>query len=89
MKTMLVAGAVAASFLCAGCASQEGASSQALGKSDAPVINVKDGKRQEYVVGSRLARETRESPELVKTISRKGYQEGKEEKPGSPLSGGG
>ena len=89
MKTMLVAGAVAASFLCAGCATQEGASSQALGKSDAPVINVKDGKRQEYVVGSRLARETRESPELVKTISRKGYQEGRDEKPGSPLAGGG
>jgi predicted small secreted protein len=89
MKTMLIAGAVAASFLCAGCATQEGASSQALGKADAPNVNVKDGKRHEYVVGSRLARETRESPELVKTISRKGYQEGKEEKPGSPLSGGG
>ena len=89
MKTMLIAGALAASLLCAGCATQEGASSQALGKADAPNVNVQDGKRHEYVVGSRLARETRESPELVKTISRKGYQEGKEEKPGSPLSGGG
>ena len=89
MKTMLIAGAFAASFLCAGCATQEGASSGALGKSDAPNINVKDGKRQEMVVGSRLARETRETAESVKSISRKGWQEGKEEKPGSPLSGGG
>jgi Spy/CpxP family protein refolding chaperone len=88
MKTMLIAGAVAASFLCAGCAT-EGASSQALGKADPPNVTVKNGKRQEVMVGSRLARETRESPELVKTISRKGYQEGKEEKPGSPLPGGG
>lgn len=89
MKAILIAGALSASFLFAGCAMQEGASSQALGKADAANVNVKDGKRHEYVVGSRLARETRESPELVKTISRKGYQEGKEEKPGSPLSGGG
>jgi len=89
MKTMLIAGAVAASFLCAACATREGASSQALGKSDAPNITVKDGKRQEVVVGSRLARETRETAESVKSISRKGWQEGKEEKPGSPLAGGG
>jgi hypothetical protein len=89
MKSMLIAGAVAASFLCAGCATQEGATSQALGKTDAPNITVKDGKRQEMVVGSRLARETRESAESVKSISRRAWQEGKDEKPGSPLAGGG
>ena len=88
MKSMLIVGAVAASFLCAGCAT-EGASSQALGKADAPNVTVKDGKRHEVVVGSRLARETRETAESVKSISRKGWQEGKEEKPGSPLAGGG
>jgi len=88
MKTVFVAGALAA-FLCAGCATQEGATMNALGKSDPPNVTVKDGKRQEVVVGSRLARETRETSESVKSISRKGWQEGKEEKPGSPLAGGG
>ena len=88
MKSMLIAGALAASFLCAGCATQ-GASSQALGKADAPNVHVKDGKRQEFMVGSRIARETRESAESIKSISRKGYQEGRDEKPGSPLAGGG
>ena len=88
MKTMLIAGALAA-FLSAGCASQEGATMNALGKTDPPDVHVKNGQRQEFVVGSRIGRDTRESPELVKTISRKGYEEGKMEKPGSPLSGGG
>ena len=88
MKNLIMAGALAA-FACAGCALNEGATMNALGKSDPPQVTVKDGKRQEVVVGSRLARETRESPELVKSMSRKGYQEGRDEKPGSPLSGGG
>jgi hypothetical protein len=88
MKAIFVTGAAAA-FLCAGCAMNEGATMNALGKTDAANVNVKDGKRQEFIVGSRIARETRESPELVKTISRKGYEEGKMEKPGSPLAGGG
>jgi hypothetical protein len=88
MKKIFAIGAVSA-FLCAGCATGEGATMHAVGQADAPNINVKDGKRQEFVVGSRIARETRESPELVKTISRKGYEEGKMEKPGSPLAGGG
>ena len=88
MKGIFVIGAAAA-FLCAGCAMNEGATMNALGKTDPPNVNVKDGKRQEFVVGSRIARETRESPELVKTISRRGYEDGKNEKPGSPLSGGG
>ena len=88
MKTIFAVGALAA-FLSAGCASQEGATMNALGKTDPPDVHVKDGKRQEFVVGSRIGRDTRESPELVKTISRKGYEEGKMEKPGSPLGGGG
>jgi hypothetical protein len=50
---------------------------------------MKDGKRQEFMVGSRIARESRESAESIKTISRRGYEEGRMEKPGSPLDGGG
>ena len=88
MKTIFAAAALGA-LLSAGCASQEGATMNALGKTDPPNVTVKDGKRQEFIVGSRIGRETRESPELVKTISRKGYEEGKLEKPGSPLNGGG
>lgn len=85
MKAILVAGALSASFLFAGCAMQEGATSQALGKADAANVNVKDGKRHEYVVGSRLARETRENAESVKMISRKGYKDAQMEKPGNPM----
>ena len=88
MKTMFIVGALAA-FLSAGCASQEGATMNALDKADPPDVRVKDGKRQEFIVGSRIGRETRENAEIVKTIGRKGYEEGKMEKSGSPLSGGG
>ena len=85
MKTTLFAGAIAA-FVCAGCASQEGATMNAVGPSDAPFVNMRNGKREEFVVGSRIARETRESSELVKTVSRKAYEESKIEKPGSPIN---
>ena len=88
MRKLFVAGAAAA-FLSAGCATNEGATMNALGKTDPPNVTVKDNKRQEVMVGSRLARETRESAESVKSISRRGYEDGKNEKPGSPLSGGG
>ncbi len=88
MKTTLGAGVVAA-LLCGGCAMQEGATMNALGKTDPPNVNVKDNKRHEFMVGSRLARESRESSESIKSISRKGYEEGKMDKPGSPLAGGG
>ena len=88
MKTTLVTCALAA-LLVAGCATQEGASMKSVGKSDAPNVNVKDGERHEFMVGSRIARPTRESSELVKSISRRGYEEGKIEKPGSPMDGGG
>ena len=89
MKTTLVACALAASLACAGCATDQGASMKSVGVADAPQVEVKDNKRHEMMVGSRIARETRESPESVKTLSRKAWQEGKEAKPGSPLDGGG
>ena len=89
MKTILMAGALAASFACAGCATEQGASMKSVGVADAPQIEVKDNKRHEIMVGSRIARETRETSESVKTLSRKAWQEGKEAKPGSPLDGGG
>jgi hypothetical protein len=88
MKTTFVTCALAA-FLVAGCATQEGASMNAVGKADAPNVNVKDGERHEFMVGSRISRPTRESAELVKSISRRGYEEGKISKPGSPMDGGG
>lgn len=88
MKTILIAGALAASALCAGCANQ-GASMKSVGVADAPNVTVKDNKRHEVMVGSRIARETRESAESVKTVSRRAYEENKIAKPGSPLDGGG
>ncbi len=89
MKTLLITGAMAASLLCAGCATEQGASMKSVGAADGPNVTVKDDKRHEIVVGSRIARETRETSESVKTVSRRAWQEGKDAKPGSPLPGGG
>ena len=89
MKAMILVGALAAPFLLASCANQQGATSTALGETEPGYIMVKDGKRQDTMVGSRRARETRENAESVKMISRKGYKDSQTEKPGSPLHGGG
>ena len=89
MKTILRAGALAALLACAGCATDQGASMKSVGVADAPNVEVKDNKRHEFMVGSRIARETRESSESIKSVSRRGYEENKIAKPGSPLDGGG
>jgi len=86
MKTILLVGALAAPFLLTACANQ-GASYGAIGETEPGYIMVKDGKRQDTLVGSRLARETRENSESVKSISRKGYKDAQTEKPGAPLDG--
>ena len=93
MSRLVLGGAVAALCLAAGCATdpylQDSATLGASGQFGAPAIHMKDGKRQEFMVGSRIARDSRESAESIKTISRRGYEEGRMEKPGSPLEGGG
>ena len=86
MRLLLLAGALVAPFVLAGCANQ-GASYAASGETEPGYIIVKDGKRQDTLIGSRLARETRENAESVKTISRKGYKDAQTEKSGSPLNG--
>lgn len=90
MKSLFTAAAIAASLLFAGCAMEDQrASASAVGQHDAPNVNTQDGQRHEYMVGSRIPRETRESSESVKSISRRGYEEGRGAKPGSPLDAGG
>lgn len=94
MKTIIAGSAIAVLTLCAGCAQdpylKDSATIGGSGQFGTPAINIQpDGKRQEYVVGSRLPRESRESAESIKTISRTGYKDGRDEKPGSPLAGGG
>jgi hypothetical protein len=84
MRTIFLAAAIAASFAIAGCANQ-GASYGAIGEAEPGYVTVKDGKRADTLVGSRLARETRENSELVKTISRKGYKDAQTEKSGNPM----
>ncbi len=93
MKTIVAGGAIAALCLCAGCASEPYVRSNAVavdaaGQPTDPVITMKDGKRHEIMVGSRIARETRENSESVRTVGRKAFQEGRLEKPGSPLGDG-
>ena len=84
MRNLLLLGALAAPLALTACANQ-GASSAALGESEPGYVTVKDGKRQDTMVGSRLARETRENAESVKMISRKGYKDAQTEKPGNPM----
>jgi len=88
MKKAVVIGAIAAALVAAGCATEQGASMKSVGAADAPQVEVKDNKRHEVVVGSRIARETRETAESVKTLSRKAWQERKTDMQGSPLDGG-
>ena len=87
MKTILVIGALAASLVLSSCASSRGANAAAVGQAEPGYITVKDGKRQEALVGTRLARETRENAESVKSMSRKGYKDSQLEKSGAPLEG--
>jgi Spy/CpxP family protein refolding chaperone len=90
MKTFLLAGALAASFL-AGCASQQVASMSATPDSEAGYMTVQDGKRHEFLVGSRLARESRENAEVTKTASRRAWREATTAAPSptGPTTGGG
>jgi hypothetical protein len=94
MTKMIAAGGAIAALFLAGCATdpylKDSATMGASGQFGAPAINVAaDGKRHEIMVGSRIARESRENAESVKAISRQGYKEGRIEKPGSPMEGGG
>lgn len=75
MRALVLVATVAVSCAIAGCASQQVASMSATPDSDAGYMNVKAGKRQETLVGSRLPRDTRENAEQTKTVSRKAYQE--------------
>lgn len=93
-KMIATGGAMAVFLLCGGCATdpllQDSATMGASGQYGAPAIHVgADGKRHEFMVGSRIARESRENAESVKNISRQGYKEGRMEKPGNPMDGGG
>jgi hypothetical protein len=88
MKKAVITGAIGAVLVAAGCASEQGASMKSVGVAEAPQVEVKDNKRHEVVVGSRIARETRESAESVKTLSRRAWQERKTDMQGSPLDGG-
>jgi hypothetical protein len=85
MKTFLLVGALAAPFALAACANQ-GASYGAMGETEPGYVMVKDGKRNDTLLGSRLARETRENSESVKSLSRRAWQEGRNEKP-TPMQG--
>ena len=93
-KMIAAGGAMAVLILCAGCATdpylKDSATMGASGQYGAPAINLgADGKRHEFMVGSRIARESRESAESVKSISRQGYKDSIMERQGSPLEGGG
>jgi hypothetical protein len=91
MKRLLLVAALSATFGLAGCASQQVASMSATPDSDAGYMNVKDGKRHELLVGSRLERESRENSESTKTASRRAWKDATiaAPSPTGPTTGGG
>jgi hypothetical protein len=85
LKTLIVATAFM-SLLVAGCGTAPTAAVSATGESDGGYMLVRNNKRQETLLGSRLARESRENAESVKAIGRRGYQDSQNEKSGSSLA---
>jgi hypothetical protein len=87
MKTTIAA-TILASLAIAGCAdAPKTAQVSATPESDGGYMHVYNGKRQEYLVGSRLARDSRENAESVKAMGVRGYKEAQDYKSGSPMDG--
>ena len=87
MKTTTIIATLFTTALVAGCAAERPKVAQvsATGESDGGYMHVYNGKRQEYLVGSRLARETRENAESVKALGPRAWKEVQEEKSGAPM----
>jgi hypothetical protein len=84
----IVIATISASILIAGCESApKVAEVSATGESDGGYMHVYNGKRQEYLVGSRLPRDSRENSESVKAMGPRAYKDADLEKSGSPMDG--
>jgi hypothetical protein len=84
---IIIAAVFASTTLVAGCAGEAPKVAQvsATGESEGGYMHVFNGKRQEYLVGSRLPRETRENAESVKALGSRAWKEVQEEKSGAPM----
>src|SRR6185369_3997517 len=85
MRTLVKCSALAV-ILCGGCATdpylQDSATVGASGQYSAPAINLIDGKRKEYLLGSHLPRDSRENSEYTRTMSPRAYEQGQREQGG-------
>jgi hypothetical protein len=61
---------------------QDSATLGASGQYGAPAINIVDGKRKEYLLGSHLPRDSRENSEYTRTMSPRAYEEGRRDQNG-------
>ena len=85
MKTLLTAVVVAATLCLGGCAMQdERAFASAVGQHDEPTVSSKDGPRREFLLGSRIPRDSRENSEYTKTMSPRAYENARHEQTGIP-----
>ena len=86
MRTLFTCSALAAVLVCAGCAIdpylQDSATVGASGQYTTPAINMVDGKRKEYLLGSHLPRDSRENSEYTRTMSPRAYEQGQREQGG-------
>ena len=87
MKQSIIAGVFAATLI-AGCAdAPKTAQVSATPESDGGYMHVYNGKRQEYLIGSRIARDSRENAESVKAMGVRGYKEARDLEGPSGLDG--
>ena len=86
MKIIAIIAALFASTLMAGCAdAPKYAQVSATPESDGGYMHVYNGKRQEYLIGSRLGRDTRENAESVKAMGPRAWKEVMTDKAGAPM----
>jgi hypothetical protein len=86
MRAFITSGAIAALLASTGCAIdpylEDSATMGASGQFGAPAINFVDGKRKEYLLGSKIPRDSRENSEYTRTMSPRAYEQGLREQGG-------
>ena len=86
MRAFITFGAFAAALAASGCTIdpylQDSATLGASGQFGAPAINYVNGQRKEYLLGSKIPRDSRENSEYTRTMSPRAYEQGLREQGG-------
>lgn len=86
MRAFLTFGAFATLVASSGCATdpylQDSATLGASGQFGTPAIHYVNGQRKEYLLGSKIPRDSRENSEYTRTMSPRAYEQGLREQGG-------